>query len=238
LIDETFMEAMEKQKEASKLNRFMFFLGEKTNILNPHDLAKEVRDSIQAELELFKEEENYEGRQELVDKLLHSLAKGLEGRSLSVELLRLKNSEIDSLDIKKAINELVSKLVPLIEGKTGEWLTDDLINGMISYVTEERDFINTELKSFFLKLVESEYGAMLKLTEDMLNRLSDKNLVDKVNEIAGGDLQWLRISGSIIGLVAGVFCFLIMEFPLVGVPAGLLILFALKVSKKAREILV
>ena len=238
LINKTFQEAVEKQKAESSFNRFLLFIGEKTNILNADDLADEIRSSILRELELFKELDNYKSRQELAIKLINTLLKGLEVRALAVELIRMKNTEIDSLDIKNVISEMVSKVVPIAVSKSSILITPELVAGLVKYMSENSEFINLEVKEFFFRLIELEYKSMMELTEDMLNRLSDNNLIDKVNEIAGGDLQWLRISGSIIGLATGIFCFTIMEFPAVAVPIGFFVVMLLRFSKKARRILV
>lgn len=238
LIDKTLQDAIEKQKESSTFNRFLFFIGEKTNILNVSDLSKEIRESILSELELFVEEKNFEGRQEIASGLFNSLVKGLESRAILAELNRLKNTEIDSLDIKAGVSQLVSKLAPVAAERVAGLITPELVSGLVDYVEENKEFINIELKNFFIRLIESEYKSMLELTEDMLDRLSDNNLVEKVNEIAGGDLQWLRISGSIIGLATGIFCFIIMEFPAVTIPLSFFALMVLRFSKKARKLLI
>lgn len=238
LVRNGILSAVEKQKEESLMNRFMFFIGEKSNVFNGDELAEEVCESIRRELGAFREKENGKERQLLAMNLLKGLMNGIESRKFAADLIRLKNKEIDEADVGGILESLIGAGIPLLKSRTKEVFSEKLTRDLSQLVHRNGEFIDREIRGFLSRLILAEYENVMDVSELMLNKLSDKNLVEKVNEIVGGDLQWLRISGSIVGLAAGAFCYIIMEFPGIMVPVTMVGFLILLISKKARKLLV
>ena len=74
--------------------------------------------------------------------------------------------------------------------------------------------------------------------EELLSKLTNEQIIKKINDIAGGNLQWLRISGAYVGAAAGVLLFLIIAFPTVFIPVSIIVFFVLRFSPRLREKLV
>ena len=89
-----------------------------------------------------------------------------------------------------------------------------------------------------MNLVENEYNQILDIIEEVLSKLSDKNLVDKVNEVVGSNIQWLRISGAYVGAIVGIFIFTVISFPVIGLPIMVITVLGIMSSKKIRKRLV
>lgn len=71
---------------------------------------------------------------------------------------------------------------------------------------------------------ESQYESILFLVmEELLSKLTNEQIIKKINDIAGGNLQWLRISGAYVGAAAGVLLFLITSFPVVFIPVSIIV---------------
>lgn len=79
-------------------------------------------------------------------------------------------------------------------------------------------FAQDQYEQIIEKFIQQEYNEILETVKDVLDKLSDENLVDKVNEVAGSSLQWLRISGALVGSIVGAVLFCVAEWPVLCLP--------------------
>ena len=117
-------------------------------------------------------------------------------------------------------------------------LINSTIKSGISKLSENDTVVQKNYNRLIEKLVENEYNQILDIIEEVLSKLSDKNLVDKVNEVVGSNIQWLRISGAYVGAIVGIFIFTVISFPVIGLPIMVITVLGIMSSKKIRKRLV
>ena len=159
-----------------------------------------------------------------IEKLLHVLADWLEDG-------RLTSREINATLQFQLMNEAAHDI------DITQWLADLVLKGLEAL--EKNDaVVRAEFGKLADAFVEKEYVAVLEIIRDVLSRLSDRGLVEKVHEVAGSNLQWLRISGGYIGLVAGLLLFLISTWPIYGLPFLIILTGTIMFVKPVRRRLV
>ncbi len=72
--------------------------------------------------------------------------------------------------------------------------------------------INSFLVDTLCRVIQNEHGLIGGMVRETLAAYTDQDLNRFVEEKAGNDLQWIRINGSMIGGIVGLFLFLFLEF--------------------------
>ena len=67
------------------------------------------------------------------------------------------------------------------------------------------------LKSIFSQVIETHHATLTKIIRSKLDALTDQDLVQLIEAKAGNDLQMVRINGSLIGGLAGMFIYLLTK---------------------------
>ena len=78
--------------------------------------------------------------------------------------------------------------------------------------TELRARINSFLVDNVCRVIQNEHDLIGGMVRQTLAAYTDQDLNRFVEEKAGNDLQWIRINGSMIGGIVGLFLFLFLEF--------------------------
>lgn len=78
--------------------------------------------------------------------------------------------------------------------------------------TELRARINSFLVDNVCRVIQNEHDLIGGMVRQTLAAYTDQDLTRFVEEKAGNDLQWIRINGSMIGGIVGLFLFLFLEF--------------------------
>ncbi|WP_407306545.1 DUF445 domain-containing protein [Desulfosporosinus sp. SB140] len=71
--------------------------------------------------------------------------------------------------------------------------------------------LNTFIVDVLCRIIQSEHDVIGTIVKETLTSYTDEDLNQFVEEKAGNDLQWIRINGSMIGGVVGVFLFLFLD---------------------------
>ncbi|TGE39528.1 DUF445 domain-containing protein [Desulfosporosinus fructosivorans] len=72
--------------------------------------------------------------------------------------------------------------------------------------------INSFLVDTLCRIIQNEHDLIGGMVRETLTAYTDQDLNRFVEEKAGNDLQWIRINGSMIGGIVGLFLFLFLEF--------------------------
>lgn len=72
--------------------------------------------------------------------------------------------------------------------------------------------INSFLVDTLCRIIQNEHDLIGGMVRETLAAYTDQDLNQFVEEKAGNDLQWIRINGSMIGGIVGLFLFLFLEF--------------------------
>lgn len=246
---------LERKKEGSLVRRMMtkatVSAMEKTKTIHYSELARDIQETLIKSLDEIQSEIK-EGEGEYGILLRSELVRILDEIKGSPEILEeldhWKLQMIHTLPLKEYIStalESISKWIreedQKIPGTARSFSLGDRVGDSFEKAIdtmEEKGELSKEIKILMARLADSQYDSILLLLEELLSKLTDEHIIKKINDIAGGNLQWLRISGAYVGAFAGVFLFLMITFPKVFLPLSILLFFVLKFSPTARERLV
>ncbi len=237
-LNRLIIEGSKQKKDESSISKLALFIGEKTNIINYEDMSKEIIESLIVQLKKLSNIESRSERDEVLEKVITSVITGLESKQVSKELYKFKMKEIDKIDFESITLSLLATLSERADEIAKIADENSIFDRSKMYIINEMPNFEKEIKHFLSSLLEIEYDTVIELVGLILNRLSDKDLTKKINEVAGADLQWIRISGSLVGFFCGLICFLIIEFPGFMAPMGILIALAIRFLPKMQKILV
>ena len=139
-----------------------------------------------AQIELWKEDV-------LTDSLFNRFLESVLGEMLKVASAPSAPSEP---------NGLYYTIHPYIEKY---WIS-------IQHNSELQVKINLFLVDTLCRVIQNEHDLIGGMVRETLAAYTDQDLNRFVEEKAGNDLQWIRINGSMIGGVIGLFLFLFLEF--------------------------
>lgn len=72
--------------------------------------------------------------------------------------------------------------------------------------------INQWCRDLGTKVIDKHQPLIGRLVEEQLNRLSDENLTDLIQDRVGEDLNWIRINGAFVGGIIGVIIYLFFHW--------------------------
>jgi uncharacterized membrane-anchored protein YjiN (DUF445 family) len=99
-----------------------------------------------------------------------------------------------------------SKLVGLAMEQIDTWL------GRLSADAALREQVNAWCRRIVAARVEQHHTLIGALVEEQLNRLSERNLSELIEDKVGEDLNWIRLNGAFVGGLIGVALFLLFSF--------------------------
>lgn len=220
-------------------SRIAEWMAVKSDTLNYSELASGIQLSLLQTIKSVQSGRKADNAQikdmdVLFTQILFTLPKD---SSFSKELATWKNGIISENDLEPYIEKLVIILARWLEkgsidkGEAVETLgvelknqgidqeidINDWIAGLIkkglNELEKNDDVVQQEFEKLVGRFIENEYNEFLVIVGDILSQLTDDGLVEKINEVAGGSLQWLRISGAYMGLLAGFVLFCVMRWP-------------------------
>jgi uncharacterized membrane-anchored protein YjiN (DUF445 family) len=159
-----------------------------------------------------------------VEKLVLLIAQWLEAGSLSA------TQAVDDLGLNLS-------LATDIRIDIHRWLAEQFALGVRRLAADD-SFLQEHLQQLAVRFIDNEYDDVILIINEILYQLSNDDLVDKVKEVAGGSLQWLRISGAIVGGCAGLLIFLVIWWPLYFLPAFIAAVLAIGFIPPLRRLLV
>lgn len=88
---------------------------------------------------------------------------------------------------------------------------DDLASAILRD-DELRDSINTRLKGWAVELADSQGEGVGTMVADTIKGWDAQTVVNQIEAAVGRDLQYIRISGTVIGGLAGLVIYVVSEF--------------------------
>ncbi len=216
--------------------------GEWTNTLNYRDLAVSITSALREVLHEIRISSSEDIRWIEMESFLSDLIQALsKNRSFISALNKWKADAVKEGDLIPLVSTFLDTISDWLEDGTltseeinrslrfnlidakardinvSEWLGQILSNGLHALRKNDK-IVREEFVKLATAFVENEYKSLLDIIKDVLSKLSDQGLVEKVNEVVGGDLQWLRISGAYVGLITGAVLYGVIRFPVIGLP--------------------
>ncbi|MDT8323483.1 MAG: DUF445 domain-containing protein [Bacteroidota bacterium] len=197
------------------------WVAESTNTLNYEDLATAIVGTLNDELRRMQSDDTHPARDDFERWLDTAMKELRENGALRSHVEAWREEMLDG----EGTPELLRR--PIARARS--WALDDLGSedsvimqqiGSVLQRAEQRFAGNPEsqrrldswIKEKIAELVERYHGEIGALVERNLARLDDAQLVRQIEEKVGGDLQYIRVNGAIVGGLVGALIYLFKHF--------------------------
>lgn len=197
------------------------WLAEKTNMLNYDELAASLVSTLRAELHSFSIDESHPLREEFA-QWTRAFVDGLpENDDLAAMVEAWRADFLDAEGTRGAAAALAGRLrdrmladlasdesaiLRYAEDAFTQWLARFRSDAAVLGLYEER------VKDFIARLVETHHDEIGTIVRHNLEKLNDAQLVEQIEGRVGGDLQYIRINGAVVGGLVGAALFLLKRW--------------------------
>lgn len=196
------------------LKKTVLFLAEKTGGIDLDLIADDLLEKAQELMDEAKTNPSHPIRTKFDDWLLdfaHQLATGDE-KSVSI-IQNLKDRLMQHVEEEKLVQTLLLKSKETLTTQlqnTETPMMQFLITSLNRMITDLKNNAATQVKinlwiretvSDLLVKFHSEIGNMVR---NSMMKLNNKELVEQIEEKVGGDLQYIRLNGAIVGGLVGI----------------------------------
>lgn len=215
------LQRVAEQYADNPFRRIGKWVAESTNTLNYEDLAAAIVGTLNEELRHMQENPAHPAREDF-ERWLETTVRDLQDNGdlrAHVETWRREMLERDGTP------ELLRRPI----ARAREWALTDLDSEqsvIMDYIhavlirAEERFAGNEQaqrrvdswIKEKIAELVERYHGEIGNIVERNLARLDDAQLVRQIEEKVGGDLQYIRVNGAVVGGLVGALIYLFKHF--------------------------
>lgn len=184
--------------------------------ISPEEVARIIQKLFVVTLAGMKEQNHpVHGK---IRKWLSDLCRDLRSdAALQGKVEEWKRRQLNSLQLRQSIagaieafrqdtavcEERVDKWVETITAYFDQWLAE------IDAAPDRRAELDEQAKQAIAGWLEVYHGAIGSIVRESLHELSDDMLVEFIEEKVGDDLQMIRINGSVVGGLVGMFIFLV-----------------------------
>jgi uncharacterized membrane-anchored protein YjiN (DUF445 family) len=203
------------------LRRIGKWMAESVNALNYDDLANAILRTVGEELQKIRRDATHPARAD-VERWLRETVDGLESNeSLRGALAKWREEVLHSGRLHEA---LAPKLELLRERilqdladenstimKQVQQFSDQALDRFVSD-EQAQEKLDLWLKERIAALIERYHGEIGAMVQRNLERLDNETLVNQIEEKVGGDLQYIRVNGALVGGLVGTALFLLKHF--------------------------
>lgn len=210
-----------EQYASNPMRRIGIWLAESTNTLNYDELAEAIVKTVEEELARMRDEKDHPARTDFE----HWLQRMIDGLETNTELRDNLERWRHELLYSGRATELLQQPVRRLR----DWLLEDLEEkdslimrqlrgslerGLQKFMANEEAQRNFDLwlKEKIAALIEQHHGEIGALVQRNLDKLDDKQMVRQIEEKVGGDLQYIRVNGAIVGGLVGACIFLLKYY--------------------------
>ncbi|MBR9977838.1 MAG: DUF445 domain-containing protein [Bacteroidetes bacterium] len=210
-----------EQYASNPLRRIGIWLAENTNTLNYEELAEAIVRTIEDELARMRDEKDHPARTDF-ELWLKRMIDGLETNTeLRTNLERWRHELLYSGRatelLERPVRRLRDWLLEDLEEKDSlvmQQLRTSLERGLQKFMENKaaQESLDHWLKEKIAALVEQHHGEIGAMVQRNLEKLDDKQMVRQIEEKVGGDLQYIRVNGAIVGGLVGACIFLLKYY--------------------------
>jgi uncharacterized membrane-anchored protein YjiN (DUF445 family) len=113
-------------------------------------------------------------------------------------------------DMKKSVREQSPEEIDRLTGAIASGLED--LSAALRRDDDLRDSLNIRLKSWAVELADAQGESVGTMVADTIKGWDAQTVVNQIEAAVGRDLQYIRISGTLIGGLAGLTIYVISEF--------------------------
>lgn len=198
------------------LRRISRGIGESFDVINYHEAAESVAHQIREFLVGVRQPGNFyrgkimtalddvkiadpENSSAVLGSLLEKVLLTGEGFQATVEVLNALKAQLTSGDMENS--PLVKYLANIVVEQSENIRTDE----------EKKAKVEGWIKGQLIALVDKYHGIVGAIVRENLQALNDESFVESLEDKVGDDLQWIRVNGTVIGLLVGVAQYLILH---------------------------
>lgn len=186
--------------------------------MTPSDIAKIIEKGLVDAILEVKNKENIT-RTKLKDKLTN-LSNELENNEeLRAKIELWKNSQIPKLPDTSRVWQLLFEKVEKVDidfnnGEIGSALDKFMLNTMDNLRNNEiqKNKFDLFIKEIIIGFVNKKHDTIGIIVKDRINQYSTAELVKLIEDVAGDDLQMIRINGSVVGGIVGIATYLLTYY--------------------------
>ncbi|MCB2204714.1 DUF445 domain-containing protein [bacterium] len=203
------------------LRRLGKWMAESTNTLNYDDLAEAIVATLNEELRRMQEDEAHPARADF--------ERWLTGAVATLEDNGLLREHVHAWRMEMFEGEQATELLRAPIARVRDWLLRDIeaehsiIMQQIAAAMDRglqrfgsnpdaQARVDTWLRERAADIVERYHGEIGAIVERNLARLDDEQLVRQIEEKVGGDLQFIRVNGAVVGGMVGAIIYLFKYF--------------------------
>ncbi|WP_071395243.1 DUF445 domain-containing protein [Bacillus tuaregi] len=177
------------------------------SILNEEKLGSIIKNVLISGINSLKHEED-PNREALIQYIQKEIQAINDNHKL---IVLLENWRKDALEKWKPDNKITEVLSSLKE-KTLEFIVEDsffdsylvpIISQVLDYLKVNQSQIDQWIQNQITLFVEKNHSKIGHLVQENLEKLSNDELIDMVENNLGKDLQWIRVNGAVCGFFIG-----------------------------------
>jgi uncharacterized membrane-anchored protein YjiN (DUF445 family) len=197
------------------------WMAESVNALNYEDLAEAIVNTLSEELRRMQTEEQHPARADFAQWLTAALADIDQQEELRAHVERWREELFEGEGTPEMLRRPIARARAWVISDLGD--TDSMIMKQVASAlarAQERFSENVEaqrrfddwIKRKIADLLEQYHGEIGSIVERNLAKLSDEQLVRQIEEKVGGDLQYIRVNGAVVGGLVGAGIYLFKYF--------------------------
>ncbi len=215
------LQRVAEQYADNPFRRLGKWMAESTNTLNYEDLATAIVATLNDELYRMQKEEAHPARADFERWLASSVATLDQNGDLRAHVDRWRSEMLDGEQTPDLLRKPIAR--------ARDWALKDLeapdsvimqqIGGALARAQqrfaenkEAQQRLDAWLKTKIAQMVERYHGEIGGIVERNLARLDDAQLVRQIEEKVGGDLQYIRVNGAVVGGLVGALIYLFKFF--------------------------
>ena len=211
------LQRIAEQYADNPVRRLGKWVAESTNTLNYEDLATAIVGTLNDELRRMQTDDAHPARDDFEQWLRATVADLPGNEDVRAHVDRWRQEMLAGKETPDALRKPIARM--------RDWALADLdrddsvIMQQIGAVLlraqqrfadspESQQKVNSWIKTKIAELVERYHGEIGGIVERNLARLDDDQLVRQIEDKVGGDLQYIRVNGAVVGGLVGALIYL------------------------------
>jgi len=217
LVNDLVRQAV-KSYAAAPVKQLGISLLEMVKVIDYAKMTDAILASITTELDAARTDEEHPLRNGIAQSLERYLATAHENAELRAGLTRIRESLAGDAGAPAWLEDLVRDAIAALQRSAAAGSSaaldylDRLLDTAIAHFRANPQAVATAdgwVKARIGEIVESYHSEIGRLVRDNLDRLDDEAMVRQIEEKVGGDLQYIRLNGAIVGGSVGALIYLL-----------------------------
>ena len=197
------------------------WLAEKMNMLNYEELAASLVSTLQAELRSFAADAAHPLRVEF-QQWSAAFLEGLPGNEAiaamveawRVDLFEAEGTRKTASDLSARLRDRMLADLSRDDSAIAQYAEATVAQWLARFRSDREALASYEvrLKDFIARLVETHHDEIGSIVRHNIDKLNDVQLVEQIESRVGGDLQYIRINGAVVGGLVGALLFLLKQW--------------------------